>query len=71
MFVKKANFSSLDNKLKHSFCSYKKVRNTTILMLQQSQVPVTLDDKQQYLILDGILMTIKERLGEEKPVNRT
>jgi len=37
MFVKTEHFSSLDNKLKHSFCSYKKVCSTTILMLQQWQ----------------------------------
>jgi RecJ-like exonuclease len=40
-------------------------------MLQQWQVPVTLDDTQQYLILNGILMTIKQKLREKKLVNLT
>jgi hypothetical protein len=34
-------------------------------------VPVTLDEKEQYLFLNGIQMTIKQKLGEEKLVNRT
>jgi hypothetical protein len=34
-------------------------------------VTVTLDEKQQYLIFNGVLMTIKQKLGEEKLVNLT
>jgi hypothetical protein len=34
-------------------------------MLQQWQVPVTLDEKQQYLIVPVILMALKQRVGEE------
>jgi len=32
---------------------------------------VTLDDKQQYLIVHAILMTLKEMVGEEELVNIT
>ena len=39
----------MDNKLTQLFGSYTKVCSTQILMLQQFQVPVTLDEKQQYL----------------------
>ena len=34
-------------------------------------VPVTLDDKQQYLIVHAILMTLKQMVGEEELVNVT
>jgi len=67
----KAHFLSMDNQLTHSFCSHKKVRSTQILTLQHWQVPVTLDDKQQYLIVHAILMTLKQMVGEEELVNIT
>jgi len=35
-------------------------------MLQQWQVPVTLDDKQQYLTVHAVLMALKQVVGEEK-----
>jgi hypothetical protein len=40
-------------------------------MLQQSQVPVTLDDKQQYLIVHAILMALKQMVQEEELINVT
>jgi len=35
-------------------------------MLQQWPVPVTLDDKQQYLIVHVTLMTLEQTVKEEK-----
>ena len=40
-------------------------------MLQQRPVPVTLDDKQQYPILQAVLMTLEQMVGEEELVNVT
>jgi hypothetical protein len=39
-------------------------------MLQQSQLPATSDNKQQYLTAHAILMAVKQKLQEEQPVNR-
>ena len=51
----KAHFLSMDNKLS----------NTQILMLHQCPVPVTLDEKQQYLIVHAVLMALKLMVQEE------
>jgi hypothetical protein len=40
-------------------------------MLQQSQLPATSDNKQQYLTAHAILMAVKQQVQEEQPVNRT
>jgi hypothetical protein len=71
-FCQKRKFLIIRQQYKtHWFCSYTKVCSTTILMLLQWQVPVTLDDTQQYLILNGIIITIKQKLGEKMLVNLT
>jgi hypothetical protein len=38
-------------------------------MSQQWQVPVTLDEKEQYLIVPAILMAQKETVGEKEMFN--
>ena len=40
-------------------------------MLEHWPVPVTLDDKEQYLIVHAILMTLKQGVREEELVNIT
>jgi hypothetical protein len=40
-------------------------------MLQQSQLPVTSDNKKQYLTAHAILMAVKQKVQEEQPVNLT
>jgi len=42
-----------------------KLSNTQILMLHQCPVPVTLDEKQQYLIVHAVLMALKLMVQEE------
>ena len=48
-----------------------KLSNTQILMLHQWPVPVTLDEKQQYLIVHAVLMALKLMVQEEELVNLT
>jgi hypothetical protein len=40
-------------------------------MVQQSQLPTTSNNKKQYLTAHAILMTVKQKVQEEQPVNLT
>jgi hypothetical protein len=62
----KTHFLSIINKLTYTHTHTHTNPNVTAVT-----VPVTLDDKQQYLIVHAILMALTEIIGEEELVNVT
>ena len=67
---KKAYFLSMDNKLTHYLCSYKK--NVQYTNPDVTAVTNTCDiDKQQYFVLHAILLTLKQKVWEEQLVTLT